>query len=70
MNLDCYQHLWESGRWCLERLWPRPEDTGPVYLIRNVEHGSYFVIEEDEVAQAVKQEMLRRGVRVLEPDEL
>lgn len=71
MDIDEYDYLWlgpETG-WVLARNPPLPGDTEPRYVIYNRLDQSALVIEDDAKAEAVVQEMLRRGVPIIGPGE-
>ncbi len=65
MNLDEYEYLWrDPGAGALIRL-SRGE-----YMILDRRDDGLVIIEDDELAAAVKQEMLRHGVPIFTPEEL
>jgi hypothetical protein len=65
-ELQEYVYLWDGTEpgWSLLKLKPGPAGT-PRYGILNVVTQSTVIIEDDEVSQAAKAEMLARGCLVL-----
>lgn len=61
-----YEHLWTdaNGQWALLQLNPGKEEV-PRHMVVNRSDRSVLVIEDDDVAEAVKQRMLAAGVPVI-----
>jgi hypothetical protein len=61
-----YEHLWAdaNGPWALLQLNPGTEEV-PRYMVVNRSDRSVLVIEDDGVAEAVKQRMLAAAVPVV-----
>jgi len=66
-DISRYSYLWttEAADWALLNVDPDVGDR-PRYLITNTKDKSALIIENDATSQAVKDEMRRKGCRVIE----
>jgi len=72
MAVDEFEYLWTGANpWgALVALDPRPGDSKPEYLVFDRRQRRLLLIEVEEVARAVVQNLLRAGVPILTPEEL
>ncbi|QDT84378.1 hypothetical protein [Gimesia chilikensis] len=68
-KLQEYSFLWEEEQWVILARYD-PEAQRMRSLIFNTETEEALLIEDNELAEFLESEMIRRDCRVLDPDEL
>lgn len=69
MDIEQYRHLWDGSEpnWVLIREPPSPEsEPDASFEIFNLKTYMMFVVEDQELANALSTRMLQEGVRVLD----
>jgi len=72
MKVEDYEYLWKGpdAVGALIALPQLPGEAGPQYAIANRRARALVLIEDDAIAEAVKEQLRRHGVPILPPDEL